>query len=1166
MTDRPFVHLHNHTEYSLLDGMCRVKDLAKKAKEDGQVAVALTDHGSMSGIVEFYTACKDVGIKPILGCEVYTTDLGRTRFQRDSKLDRSQNHLVLLAENETGYRNLLKMVSLASLEGFYYKPRVDADLLQKYNEGLIASSACLGGEIPQAILDGDLDRRDEILDFYRETFPGRFYLELQDHGLEDQRIVNERLIQISERFGLPLIVANDAHYLNREDAKAHDVLLAIQTNAMVDDPNRFRFGSDQFYFKTREEMYALFPGQEQACRNTLEIAERCNLELDFRTILPAFPIPDGHTYESYLEEMCRANISRRYPEWTDKHETRLRYELGVIQSKGFSAYFLIVQDFVNWAKGQGIISQARGSGAGCVVSYLLGISAVEPLYNDLMFERFLRVDGKKMPDIDVDFEDTRRDEVLRYVVEKYGKDRVAQIATFGTFGAKAAVRDVGRALGIDRSEVDRISKMIPTGLGVTLENTLASVYDLQLECANNADARNLVDTAQGVEGLRRHASTHAAAVVIGSCPLADVVPLMRNGENPLPTTQWDYRAVEKAGLLKMDFLGVAYLTVCSNAFKHIEATTGEKLSLDDIPLDDVETYDLLTRGEGIGVFQVESSGMRGLLRELKPREFLDLCPLIALYRPGPLQSGMVQDFIARRHGRAKVEYPHPMLEPILKDTYGILIYQEQVMKIAMAMGGFDSIEAEGVMKSMSKKDHAAMERMEPMFIAGAVERGINADVAKGVWDTMANFASYGFNRSHSSAYSLLLYQTAWLKVHYPAQYMAALLTSNAGDHGKIALYVDECRRMGIEVLHPDVNESLSDFRPVQKDDGTWAIRFALGAIKSAHTSVIDALIAERSLSGRYKSLFDFSNRVNADRTTLENLIRCGAFDTLHDNRRAMVGALDVALKRGKKGRKEKAVGQMSLLDMMDVEEDDDSLIPAVPEYHKEDLLEAEKDLLGFYLTDHPINEYTDMFMMVGAHTTQEVMDEDEQVQLRVGGLISRIHKIVTKKGDPMCFLSIEDRVGKLDVVVFPKTYKAYGKLLHEGIVVLIEGTVSVKETAGDDEDTVQRQVSVIADMIEVVERPEREEGLQGMTATETPIPVTKGQPFSVQVPMDKMKEHTMIRLRDAVLSHPGDTPVHIYIGEKGNRKLIEVGSSTVSVCQELVDRVTELLGEGNVRY
>ncbi|HOM81181.1 MAG TPA: DNA polymerase III subunit alpha [Armatimonadota bacterium] len=1210
MSGADFVHLHNHTEFSLLDGACRVKELVERVAELGMPAVALTDHGVMYGAVEFYDACKKAGVKPILGCEVYMAPRGRT--DRDPVLDREQYHLVLLAENLTGYKNLMKLVSIASLEGYYYKPRVDREILAEYSEGLIAASACLGGELPSHILAGNMQKARELAGWMAEVFPGRYYLELQDHGIPEQRTVNEAILQLARELNLPLIVTNDLHYLRKEDAQAHDVLLCIQTNTTVDDEKRMRFHAPEFYLKDVEEMARLFPDHPEAMRNTVEIAERCNVELTFQQVLPHYEVPPGYTYESYLEKLCRDNIPRRYREFTPEMEARLRFELDVIQSKGFSAYFLIVNDFVHFARSRGILAQARGSAAGCMVTYLLGISSIDPIENDLMFERFLRIDGKKMPDIDVDFEDLRRDEVLQYVVEKYGADCVAQIITFGTLGPKAAVRDAARALQVPRSDVDRICKLIPTmPSSPPLRHFLETIPELRSEYESNPEIRSLFDTAQGIEGLSRHASTHAAGVVISKEPLTNIVPLQRTGDSPIPTTQFDFRIVEEVGLLKMDFLGLSYLTVVSKALHLIEETTGKKLTLDQIPIDDERTYQMLGNGDAMGVFQVESSGMRQLLRDLKPRTFKDVAPLIALYRPGPLQSGMVQDFIARRHGRAKVEYPHPMLEPVLKDTYGILLYQEQVMKIAMVMGGFSAVQAEALMKAMSKKKQDVMDKNRPLFIEGAEARGVPKKTAEHIYELMANFAKYGFNKSHSAAYALLMYQTAYLKCNYPVQYLAALMTAFMENKDKVVTYVDECRHFGIPVLPPDINKSQADFsvEPFEPEEGAsdgegprYAVRFGLAAIKNVGRGVIEQIVAERA-NGPFRSLHEFCTRIGGsgalNRATIECLIRAGAFDSTGARRAQLIAALDQAIALGQRARKEREVGQFSMLDLLagdagQPEESPEESLPDVPEFSREELLAAERDLLGFYLTDHPVMEYRPALQRMRVLTTQEVAEREDKEVVRVGGIISRIRRLNTRKGDPMMVIGLEDWLGTVEVIIWPSVLQEFAPHLQLEKVVVIEGKVSSKDSGkeenGEDEAPSRGQVEIIAESVRPVRKPAEggeaglhapangnghangyRNGTNGISPThpggepDTIVPdepeTPQGDPVIIQVPRAHMRARFLHELRSAVQAYPGDRRLLLQLEvAPGDRYTIECQGFGIQPAPELVQRVHELLG------
>lgn len=1215
-----FVHLHTHTEYSLLDGACRIKDLVRRAKETAMPALALTDHGVMYGAIEFYTECLQEGIQPLVGCEVYVAP--RRRTDRHPVKDKELFHLVLLAQDDTGYRNLIRLVSIASLEGFYYKPRVDHELLSQYSEGLIALSACLAGEVPDALLKGDFERARALAGWHAEVFPGRYYLELQEHGIPEQKTVNEALIRMGRELNLPLVATNDIHYLRREDAAAHDVLLCIQTNTTVDDPKRLRFQGDAFYFKSPQEMEALFKDVPEALRNTLAIAERCHLELNFRTVLPHYEVPPGYTYESYLEKLCRENLPRRYPQVTPELEARLKFELEVIQSKGFAAYFLIVHDFVQYARRRGILAQARGSAAGCLVAYLLGISNIDPIANDLMFERFLRIDGKKFPDIDVDFSDTRRDEVLRYVVEKYGSDRVAQIVTFGTLGAKAAVRDAGRALKVPRSVVDRICKLIPTiPNSPPLEHFLETIPELREEWEKSPEIQRLMDTAKGIEGLCRHASTHAAGVVIAKEPLMDLVPLQRTGDSPIPTTQYDFRVVEQVGLLKMDFLGLSYLTVVDTALRLIAETTGRKITLEEIPLDDERTYAMLANGEGIGVFQVESAGMRQLLRDLKPREFKDVVPLLALYRPGPLQSGMVSDFVARRHGRAPIRYLHPLLKPVLEDTYGILLYQEQVMRIAMVMGGFNAIQAETLMKAMGKKQQDVMDANRPLFIQGAKERGVPERTAAQVFDLMANFAKYGFNRSHSAAYALLMYQTAWLKCHYPTQYMAALLTATMENKEKLATYVEESRRLGIEVLPPDINESLAHFAVVRQDgksnsqgteEGTkgsrFAIRFALAAIKNVSHAAIEQIVAKRA-EGPYRSIFDFCTRLGdtgtLNRATLECLIRAGAFDSLGAKRRQLIAVLDQAITQGQRARKEKEAGQVSMFALLqdgaaEKPSEADVSLPEEAEFSKEEMLADEKELLGLYLSDHPVLMYRPVFEQAKVLSTKEVMELPDQEKVRVGGIVTRARRMTTRKGDPMVFLTLEDWLGTVEVIVWPKALAEFGGRVRPDSVIIVEGKISAREAsheeeASDEEMPLHRQVEVLADHIWPVEQWIQGHTANGNARAEAVLPpgngkgvaspngnplledsLTEGRPNGngqpsgdpvvVRIAWNQMRAETLHALRDAVLAHPGNRRLLLQVeAAPGDCYTIECGLGGVEPQPEMVEQVVALLGEGSLR-
>jgi len=865
-----FVHLHLHSEYSLLDGACRIDDLVDELERLEMPACAITDHGNMYGIIKFYKKAKAKGIKPIIGCEIYVSPGDMT----EKNPQEENHHLVLLAMDNTGYKNLTRIVSIAYLNGFYYKPRADKSLLEKYNEGIIALSSCIQGEISKLILKGDINGAKSVIDWYRNVFKDRFYLELQDHGMEEEARVNEVMKRLAGEMNVPLVVTNDVHYLRKEDALYHDILLGVQTNKKIDDPDKMRFPTNEFYFKTREEIEGLFRDVPEAIENTLEIADRCNLELTFgKYHIPDYPIPEGETVVSYFRKLVEEGFRKRYGDNPSKEaRERLEKELSVIEMMGFPGYFLIVWDVVHFAKTHNImVGPGRGSAAGSMVSYCLGITDVEPLGMGLLFERFLNPERISMPDIDIDFADEKRQEIIRYVTEKYGSDKVCQIITFGTMAARAAVRDVGRVLNIPYSDVDRLAKLIP--FGSSISEALESSAELREIYEHEEWARNILNFAKMLEGMPRHASTHAAGVVISKFPLMDLVPLQRGPEGDV-MTQFEMGDLEELGLLKMDFLGLRTLTLLENTIKIIKDTTGEDIQLNKIPMDDRETYKLLQEGETVGVFQLESSGMRNLLRDMKPESFEDISSVLALYRPGPLGSGMVSDFVRRKRGEEPIEYPHPILEPILRDTYGVIVYQEQVMQIANVMAGFTLGEADLLRRAMGKKLPEVLAQQRSRFLTGALERGISEEVANRVFDLMEYFAGYGFNKSHTVAYGLLAYQSAYLKAHYPLAYMTALLMSVEGNTAKIARYVQEARRMGIRILPPDINESNVHFTPVGN-----SIRFGLAAIKNVGEGAVEAILEVRQKGGKFRSLEDFLNRIDTKRINkkvIESLIKAGA--------------------------------------------------------------------------------------------------------------------------------------------------------------------------------------------------------------------------------------------------------------------------------------------------
>lgn len=1041
-----FVHLHLHTQYSLLDGACKLKDLMVRACELGFDACAITDHGVLYGAIDFYKTAKKAGIKPILGCELYVAK--RTRHDKVPHIDDDQYHLVLLAKNETGYKNLVKLSSIGFTEGHYYKPRVDLEVLEKWNEGLIAMSACLSGEIPSLLMKGDYEGAKQKAARYKDIYgPGNFFLEVQDNKISRQYEVNKGLVRLSRELDIPLVATNDVHYIHKEDAKLHDVLLCIQTGKTVKDPDRMKFPTDEFYLKSSEEMKAAFSDLPEAIRNTLVVAEQCNFGFEFgKSQVPHFPVPEGFTEETYLRHLAREGVKRRYGEITEDLERRLDYELDVIVKMGYAGYFLIVWDFIRFAKGRGIyVGPGRGSAPGCLLSYVLGITDIDPIKHGLIFERFLNPERVTMPDIDVDFCYERRGEVIEYVTEKYGADRVAQIITFGTMAARAAVRDVGRALDIPYNDVDRIAKMVPAEPGMTIEKALQTSSEFRNAYDRDEEIKNLIDTAKAVEGMPRHASTHAAGVVISKDPLTERIPLYKANDETV-TTQFAMEDLEALGVLKMDFLGLRTLTVIGKTLENIYRTRGERIDMTAIDLEDPEVYQALCCGDSLGVFQLESSLFQGLLREVKPTCFEDIIAILALGRPGPL--GRVQDFAKQKHGEMPIEYPHPDLEAVLKETYGNMLYQEQVMKVASTLAGFTLGEADLLRRAMGKKQPEVLAAQREKFLQGALKRGVSLDIAENIFDLMEYFSGYGFNKSHSAAYSLISYQTAWLKVHYPKEYMAALLTSISGVTEKVAFYVDACRQMGIEILPPDVNESLEDFTVVGD-----RIRFGLNAVKNVGRSAVAAIIAAREQKGDFKSFADFVEKVDlhvVNKKAIESLIRCGAFDFTGAKRSALLAVLDRTLEMGSRRQKEKARGQASFFDLF---ADDDGFaaseidMPDIPEFSDKELLQMEKDLLGLYVSGHPLQGMASQLRRCCSSQVAELSQEyREGDEVSIGGLIASLRKITTKSsGQPMAFFVLEDLTGSIEVVAFPRVYEEASSLIYEDSLVLVQGRLEQRD-------------------------------------------------------------------------------------------------------------------------
>lgn len=1053
-----FVHLHVHTEYSLLDGACRIGRLLDRAQELGQEAVAITDHGNMYGVIDFYKAAKARGIKPIIGCEVYVAK--RTRFDKVHELDGENRHLVLLCKNEIGYKNLIAMVSKAWTEGFYSKPRVDFELLEQHHEGLIALSACLAGEIPRALSRNDYDGAKSAALRYRDIFgDDDFFLELQDHGLEEQHYVNPQIIKLSQETGIPLVLTNDCHYTLPEDHEMHHVLICIQTGRTVEDDDTLEFGSNEFYFKSEEEMRVLLPQVPQAADNTVKIAERCNVEIEFgKTKLPRFDTPGGDNLQ-FFKTLCSDGLKRRYGETPDQSLIeRLSYEIDVISSMGYVNYYLIVWDFIRYAKSVGIpVGPGRGSGVGSLAAYCVGITNVDPVRYGLIFERFLNPERVTMPDFDIDFSDERRDEIIQYVLSKYGADHVAQIVTFGTMAARGALRDVGRAMAVPYNKVDQVAKQVPMELNMTLDEALRRSQSLRTQYETDEQVKALVDMARKLEGMPRHASTHAAGVVITDRPVMDYVPLAKNDDAVV--TQFTMTAIEELGLLKMDFLGLRNLSVIDNAQKLIQKAHPD-FDIEKIPDDDPETFQMLQRADSVGVFQFESGGMKRLLSQAEPESVEDLTAIISLYRPGPMQ--FIPMYVENRKHPEKVQYRHALLRPILEVTYGCIIYQEQVMQIFRDLAGYSLGRADIVRRAMSKKKHDVLEKEREIFIhgkqredgswevEGCLNRGVDEATARELFREIQDFASYAFNKSHAAAYALVAYQTAYLKRHYPKEYMASLLSSVLGFSGKAAEYMEECKRMGIPVLPPHVNESSTGFTVAEE-----GIRFGLLAVKNLGRAVIARMIEERKNSGPYTSFYDFCKRMTGrdlNRRAIESLIKCGALDGLHSNRREMLLSVGQVLDSLEADKRRNLDGQMGLFDTADTDGGEPDLQRA-QEFPASELLAMEKEVTGMYLSGHPMMDYaplyetgayarSDAILRSGAGESAEYQDGQRVALL---AMVTEVRRKGTKNGGTMAFVTLEDIAGGMTGLVFQKTLDEYGNFLQEGGIVEVTGRLSFTE-------------------------------------------------------------------------------------------------------------------------
>ncbi len=1149
LNNKEFVHLHVHSQYSLLDGACRLDSVLDKAIEYNMPALAVTDHGNMFGAVEFYRLAKSKGIKPIIGCEVYQAPGSRFEHRAVNNGHEGANHLVLLVKNEEGYHNLMQLVTAGYFEGFYYKPRVDKEILAKYSKGLVAMSACLKGEIPQFLLKDQPQKARQSASEYKDIWGEDFFLEIQENGMAEQNKVNKELICLAKELDIPLVASNDCHYIHKNDAYAHEILLCIQTGKNINDAKRMRFSTQELYFKSGRQMYDLFAETPQAVSNTLKIAERCNLELSFdKLYLPHYEVPEGYNLDTYLESLAWQGLKERYPGLDIKDETqapvkRLMDELKIIKHMGYSGYFLIVWDFINYARSKGIpVGPGRGSAAGSLAAYALRITDIEPLEHNLLFERFLNPERVSMPDIDIDFCMERRDEVINYVGQKYGQKNVAQIITFGTMAARGVIRDVGRALDMSYAEVDKIAKLIPNVLNITLKDAILQEERLRQLKDGNRQVGELLDIAKTLEGLSRHASTHAAGIVITPRPLLEYVPLYKGPKGEV-MTQYTMGILEKIGLLKMDFLGLRTLTVIKNTLDFIRRSQEKDLDLDKIPMDDTATFKLLSEGQTVGIFQLESSGMRDLLRRLIPENFSDLIALVALFRPGPLGSGMVDDFIKRKHGKIPIKYDHPLLEPILKETYGVMVFQEQVMQIASRLAGFTLGEADILRRAMGKKKIKEMDSQRKKFIAGAVANNIKAGLGKKIFDLMAHFAGYGFNKSHSAAYALISYQTAYLKTHYPVEFMAALLTSEMDNTNKIVRYINECREMDIKILPPDVNESTNSFTVVGEH-----IRFGLAAVKNVGESAVLEIIDCRNKDGLFPSIFDFCKRVDlrsVNRRVIESLIKCGAFDSTGAYRAQLMQVVDKAMEIGQSAQQDKLVGQTSLFDLFEETQEDTPVhaeLPAIDEWTEGKLLSTEKEVIGFYITAHPLTRYQSEIDRYTTHNAAGIVSCTDGAQVVMAGLVSSVKEIRTKKGERMGFINLEDLTGFTEVTMLPDVYQQAGDLLTGDAPIIVKGEVYIKDNVA------KLRASEASLLTDVRHR------------------LTKKVHIKLLLP--GLSEDTLQTLHGELTNLRGSCILFLHMISPGQKETIMRAGADYNVApsEELIDKIEQLFGKNAIYF
>jgi DNA polymerase III subunit alpha len=1136
-----FVHLHTHTHYSLLDGACRIDDLVDAAREYKMPALAITDHGNMFGIVEFYKKMVSAGIKPIIGCEVYVAPVSRHKKEPIRGFPDAGYHLILLVKDSVGYKNLIKLATIGYLEGFYHKPRVDEEVLRKYSQGLVALSSCLKGEIACLILAEKYDEVKKAANKYVEIFGEKnFYFELQDHNLSEEKKVARELVKLSKEMLIPLVATNDCHYLKQEDYLAHDALLCIQTGRKVVDEDRMRFVSDQLYFKSPQEMEKVFQEVPQALTNTVKIAEECNLGLEFgKCHLPHFPLPQGYSdLDFFLTFLARKGLAERYQKVTPGMEERLDYELNVIKQMGYAGYFLIVKDFIDYARSQKIpVGPGRGSAAGSLVSYSLGITSIDPLKYGLLFERFLNPERVTLPDIDIDFSDRGRDDIIKYVINKYGKKNVAQIITFGSMAARAVVRDVGRVLDIAYSEVDRMAKMIPWDPDITLDRALQSEPDLKRLVEADNRLQKVIAYSKTLEGLSRHASTHAAGVVIAPGDLTEFVPLYLSNNDEV-TTQYDMKGIEEIGLLKIDFLGLRTLTVIDDTLSMVREQKEINIDMNSIPLDDKKVFELFSKGETIGVFQFESSGMRDYLKKLKPESIEDLTAMNALYRPGPLDSHMIDEYIDRKWGRKKIKYEHAMLEPILRETYGVIVYQEQVLKVASDLAGYSLGKADILRKAMGKKQSEMMAEQREEFIKGAKNNNIDDRTADRIFDFMATFARYGFNKSHSVGYAHIAYQTAYFKAHYPVEFMAALLSSEKDDSTRIVTLMDECRRMGITVLPPDVNESLGAFSVVGDK-----IRFGLGAVKNVGESAVMAIIKAREKYGKFNTIFEFCERVDSralNKRTMESLIQAGAFDSLKGHRAQLMGCVDMAITYGQAVQQDKICGQTSLFGgSMDVTTTAQPKLLDIPKWPTSEVLSREKEMLGFYVSGHPLAKYEEelkLFTTKDSETLQSTRDGEE---VAIGGVITNVKFNMDKKGKRMAFATVEDFVGVTEVVIFSDCLEKNKDTVRTESIVVVRGRASTKES---------ERAKVVAFEIVNLENAYRNDKLI----------------LHIILNTEQSDQNFILGLKEMLSSQLGGAGVVLHLSSNGGEVKVKLKNLSIGLSKELLENLKKKVGEKKV--